>query len=157
MSSYLHLFCGPHQLLANTLQVLAIEETPAHSHGGLVQERLWRDRRLPVIAMGQLLGTNTASRQQIVVGADDQDPQACILEVDHVDQLVDIDDRDFTTLAAISDQLSALVDAVHVPQDAAQECLLRLRLPLPDALLANQTIQQPNQPTMQESDHADNA
>lgn len=128
MKSYLHFFSGPHQFLVCTDQVLSIEDGADDFHGGLIQERSWRGRRLPVINLNRLLKTEAQPRQQLVIGADTADAAACVLEVDQIDRLLELTDDDFTGLASISPELDLLVDAVHVPQDN-QQCFLRLKLP----------------------------
>ncbi len=130
MNSYVHFHCGRHQLLLNAEQVLAIEDkTTDMDHGEL---RLWRGRQLPVVNLcHQLNGDSTAGRQQLIVGRSEQDPDACIIDIDLVTALVELMPQQFLPLAPISADLEKLVDAVHVPAtNVSRQTWLRLRTPL---------------------------
>lgn len=131
MTSYLHVHCGRYQFLIASDQVLAIEDRPARDDAD-ASRRLWRGRLLPLLDLCAKLDIVGGSRrQQVVVGAHVDDPDACILEVDSVQQLTALEDDAFVPLAPISDAMRELVDAAHLPRAGEDRPgALRLRLPL---------------------------
>ena len=131
MNSYVHFHCGAHQLLLDAANVMAIEDRPGDAHRTETL-RLWRGRQLPVIDLPSLLKSDGAEeRQQIVIGISEQDPDACILDIDLVTALVELDSADFHALTPINTRLENLIDAVHVPSAGiSRKQWLRLRTPV---------------------------
>lgn len=142
MTTYLHAHCGMHQVLISAGEVLAIEDAATTDAGGNdLATRLWRGRQLPVITLNTLLGGITRGQHQIVLGHDDADPDARIVEVARVTTLVEIDGDGFSPLADYDARLTRLVDAVHLPPaHLSGQAWLRLRLPI-DKQLADMEAQ----------------
>jgi chemotaxis signal transduction protein len=127
MNQYLLFRSGPYRLLLALEQVVEIGDATATRAGSAGGFRQWRGRSLPVLDLAGYLGVTGADRaQQIVIGADDA---LHLVEVDHVEGLVELAEPCFAQLADLSPGLGALVDAVATAADG-DSCLLRLRQPL---------------------------
>lgn len=127
MSQYLQFRAGPHDLLLAVEDIVEVGDAAAAT-STVTDWRLWRERSLAVVNLPRYLGGSAGARaQQIVLG--DEVAGFSIIDVDHVDGLVDLDEREFTDIAELSPALAGLIDAVACA-GADQRCLLRLRRPL---------------------------
>lgn len=127
MAEYLHIHCGPHQLLLDAGHVVEVADC-RHAERMDREHRIWRDRRLPVLDLAAFLGVSGGHRrQQIVIaggtGLADADR---VLDVDRVERLVSLEAGDFVEVAAVTAALDGLVDGIWRDGPA---CLLRIRHP----------------------------
>ena len=136
MSAWLQFQCGGQQFLLAASEVLSIEDGLRARLDSVTGHVAWRDHQLPLLRLAeQLDGAQSSKPQHIVVGVEEQ--HRCVLEVDQVEALIDLEDTDFSPLAVMHPSLQALVDAVHSNRENNQDnCQLRLRLPVDQALFA---------------------
>lgn len=128
MASYLHIHCGPHQLLLDAAHVVEVADCRHAADARDDGYRAWRDRLLPVLDLPRFLGVGDDRRaQQLVVSLQaDSGVGDHILDVDRVERLVALDAGRFQPVSAVTDALDALVDGAWREGDAF---LLRLRQP----------------------------
>lgn len=128
MADYLHIHCGPHQLLLDAGYVVEVADCRAAERRDDMAHRPWRELRLPVLDLAHFLGVHNGHRQQQIVIADDLHTGRGdrILEVDRVERLVALDAGSFVEVAAATPALDDLVDGVWRDGD---RCLLRIRHP----------------------------
>jgi CheY-like chemotaxis protein/chemotaxis signal transduction protein len=124
MNQYLHLRCGPFQLLLDSRHVVEIAAAPAVPD--LQGRRAWRGQSLPVQDLRTFLDVEAdAAREQIVLRHADGTLSA--IDVDRVQAVVERAPEDFSVIAPCSERLAGLVDGAWL--DAGGGCLLRLRHP----------------------------
>lgn len=129
MSLYLRFRAGPHDLLLAVEDIVEVGDAGAAAAASTVTGwRLWRERSLTVVNLPRYLGGSVGARAQQIVLRDEA-AGFSIIDVDHVDGLVDLDAQAFTELAELSPALAGLIDAV-ASAGTGQRCLLRLRRPL---------------------------
>ncbi len=129
MSQYLQFRAGPHDLLLAVDDIVEVGDAGAAVATSSVTDwRLWRERSLAVVNLPRYLGASAGARAQQIVLRDEA-AGFSVIDVDHVDGLVDLDEREFTDIAELSPALAGLIDAV-ASAGPGQGCLLRLRRPL---------------------------
>lgn len=128
MSQYLRFLAGPHELLLPVQDIVEVGDAGGASATSTVTGwRLWRERSLSVVNLPRYLGGSAGVRAQQIVLRDEAGGLS-IIDVDQVQGIVELDERDFTGIAELSPALASLVDAVALA-DADTRCLLRLRRP----------------------------
>lgn len=127
MSDYLHIHCGPHQLLLDAGHVVEVAARGADA-ARIGERRAWRDRQLPALDLARFLGVAAGERRQQIVISEHRrtDTGDRVLDVDRVERLVNVENREFADISDISRELAAFVDGVWRDGD---RCLLRIRYP----------------------------
>lgn len=127
MSTYLHVASGAFGFLIDIEQVMEVTGIDTQQHGDASGRRAWREKNLPLIDLARVIGVRDSRAQQQVVLLDAQHEAACLLAVEKIPALLEIDDTALHPLTEITTALAQLVDAAW-PTDGGR-CLLRLRTP----------------------------
>jgi chemotaxis signal transduction protein len=126
MNSFLHVTCGPWDLLFDIGHVLEVADVPAAF--ARASHRPWRERNLPVVDLAARLGQpGRRARQQLVL--ENADDDQVVVDVENIVGLRDCRPEDAIELPALDARLEHIVDGGWLDR-ASGTCLLRVRLPL---------------------------
>lgn len=130
MNSYLQISCGPYRLLLDIAQVIEVGE--ARTGSGTATHRPWRERNLPVVNLNAELGLRSAGveagLQQVVVRSRLDDTQLTVVDVEHIDRLIELPETELVDVAEVTPELARCIDRVWF-DSSTHACLLRLRCP----------------------------
>ncbi|HEY9136597.1 MAG TPA: hypothetical protein VIM85_12520 [Pseudomonadales bacterium] len=142
MNSYLHFICGNYQLLLIADCIVEVGEsagarldknpdTKVVAKTASALHRVWRDRNLPVVDLGQFLQLDLAKpRYQLVTydSAVKNTSSLTILDVDEIVGLMDLEESDFVDFAEINQQVGQFFDKAYI-HSVTDVCLLRVSYP----------------------------
>lgn len=130
MSSFLHVSCGPYDLLFDIDRVVEVGEasSDAFSPDGRC---LWREQQLPLVDLSLLLSGKHGSRPQRLVldNLPGSDRPLLMLVVDGIESIRECDDSDRIRMPWMNQSLSRFFGGGWLDRET-HRCLLEVRLPL---------------------------